>query len=149
MGTSQQNITCNTVHYSVHATELRTNDHFNLWYLNVGNFSFTVALPLLLTIVLNGITYSKMKDFVKRQRNSQRQASKQRDMAFQIFASVFLFMVCHAFRLTLNIMEYFSFNTEFDFCEPPSASTSIWLRLSSPPLSSFMISFFASANFFV
>ena len=148
MGTSQQNITCNTVHYSVYATELRTNDHFILWYLNVGNFTFTVALPLLLMIVLNVITYRKMTDFVQRQRNSQ-QASKQRDMAYQLFASVFLFMACHAFRITLNIMEYFSVNTEFDFCEPPSASTSIWLRLSRTPISSFMISFYACANFFV
>ena len=147
--TSQQNISCNTVHYSVHATELRTNAHFNLWYLNVGNFTFTVALPLLLMIVLNVITYRKMKAFLKRQRNSQRQASKQIDMAYQSFAFVFLFMVCHAFRITLNILEYFHVNTEFDYCEPPSASTSIWLRLSSTPVSSFMISLFASANFFV
>ena len=149
MGTSNQNISCNTVHYSVHATELRTNEHFNLWYLNVGNFTFTIALPLLLMIVLNGITYFKIKDFRKRQRNSQRQASKQIDMAYQLFAFVFLFTFCHAFRITLNILEYFSVNTELNFCEPPRAITSLWLRLANTPISSFMISFFAFANFFL
>ena len=149
MSTSQQNISCNTVTYSFHATELRTNDHFNLWYVNVGNFIFTAALPLLLIIVLNVIIYRKIKIFRKRQRNSQRQASKQIDMAYQLFAFVFLFMFCHAFRIALNMLEYLSINTEFNYCEPPSAGTSLWLRLSNTPINSFMISFFASANFFV
>ena len=149
MVTSQPNINCNTVNFSVHATELRTNDHFILWYINVANLTFTVALPLILIIVLNVITYRKMADFRKRQRNSQRQASKQIDMAYQLFAFVFLFMFSHAFRITSNILDYLILNTEYNFCVPPSASVSVWLRLSNPPINSFMISFYASANFFV
>ena len=149
MITLEKNISCNTIKYSIGVTELRTNDQFRLWYLNFGNFTFTLALPLFLIIVFNFIVYRKVKDFCKRQRNLQREESKQIDMAYQLFVFIFLFTVCHALRIILNVTEYLSDNyyKELNKCEPPS--TSFWLRITIPPISSFMISFFAASNFFV
>ena len=89
MSAARQDIKCNTITYSVHATELRTNDHFNLWYVNIGNFIFTVILPLFLIIVFNVITYRKVRVFHRRQSNLERQASKQINMAYQLFVFVF------------------------------------------------------------
>ena len=149
MITLEKNISCNTIKYSIGATELRTNDQFRLWYLNFGNLIFTLAIPLFLIIVFNVITYRKVKIFRKRQRNLQREESKQIDMAYQLFVFIFLFTVCHALRIILNVTEYLSDNyyKELNKCEPPS--TSFWLRITIPPISSFMISFFAASNFFV
>ena len=149
MSTLEKNISRNTMKYSLVATELRTNDQFTLWYLNFGNLIFTVAIPLFLIIVFNVITYRKVKIFLKRQRNLQREESKQIDMAYQLFVFILLFTVCHALRIILNVTEYFSDNYYQDLnkCEPPS--TSHWFMATIPPISSFMISFFASSNFFV
>ena len=154
ISTVQQNSSCNTITYSVHATELRTNDHLTLWYLNIGNFIFTVVLPLFLIIGFNVITYQKLQDFLKRQRNLQRQETKQINMAYQLFVFVLLFMACHTLRIILNVVEYFRGYPEairgihdIDICEPPSAS--FWLIMTILPISSFIISFFASSNFFV
>ena len=149
MITLEKNISCNTIKYSIGATELRTNDQFRLWYLNFGNLIFTLAIPLFLIIVFNVITYRKVKIFRKRQRNLQREESKQIDMAYQLFVFILLFTVSHALRIILNVTEYLTDNyyKELNRCEPPS--TSFWLRVTIPPISSFMISFFAASNFFV
>ena len=149
MITLKKNISCNTIKYSIGATELRTNDQFRLWYLNFGNLIFTLAIPLFLIIVFNVITYRKVKFFRKRQRNLQREESKQIDMAYQLFVFILLFTVSHALRIILNVTEYLTDNyyKKLNRCVPPS--TSFWLRVTIPPISSFMISFFAASNFFV
>ena len=154
MSTVRQDIICNTITYSVHATELRTNDHFNLWYINIGNFIFTVVLPLFLIIVFNVITYRKVKVFYRRQSNLQRQETKQINMAYQLFVFVLLFTACHTLRVILNVVEYFRGYPEankgiheMNICDPPSVS--FWLIITILPISSFMISFFASSNFFI
>ena len=154
MSAARQDIVCNTITYSVHATELRTNDHFNLWYINIGNFIFTVVLPLFLIIVFNVITYRKVKVFHRRQSNLQRQETKQINMAYQLFVFVLLFTACHTLRVILNVVEYFRGYPEanrgiqeMNLCDPPSVS--FWLIITILPISSFMISFFASSNFFV
>ena len=149
MSTLQKNISCNTITYSIGATELRTNNQFRLWYLNFGNLIFTLAIPLFFIIVFNFIIYRKLKNFRKRQRNLQREESKQIYMAYQLFVFILLFTVSHALRIILNVTEYLNDNyyKELNRCEPPS--TSFWLRVTIQPISSFMISFFAASNFFV
>ena len=98
----------------IEGTELRNNDQFVLWYVNVANFIVTVAIPLVSLIYLNVRTYTKVLLFLRRQPSkvalevsaAATERSKEIQQAYQLFAIVFLFVLCHALRVSLNIQEF-------------------------------------------
>ena len=143
----------------IEGTELRNNDQFVLWYVNVANFIVTVAIPLISLIYLNVRTYSKVLLFLRRQPSkvalevsaAATERSKEIQQAYQLFAIVFLFVLCHALRVSLNIQEFINLrgkekdNSE-DECIPPD---NYWSEAILPPISHFLLQFNSSLNFFV
>ena len=134
----------NRIKYIIQATAIRRNAIFITWYVTIANFIFTIAIPSFSIIFLNIIVYLKIKDFRKRQRNLHDAQAKQIRLAYLLFGIVFFFMVCHALRVVLNIAEFLTVDKLLNTCEPPP----VWLRAIIPPIAHFMISFFASTNFF-
>ena len=149
---------CTYLEYSIKGTDLRNNDKFVLWYVNVANFIVTVAIPLISLTYLNIRIYSKVKLFLKRRpstfadnlSNAARERSKDIQQAYQLFGIVFLFVLCHLLRVSLNIEEFINMNksmlVENKFkCELPRD----WSRAILPPISHFLLQFNSSTNFFV
>ena len=149
--------------YVIEGTELRKNHQFVLWYVNVANFIVTVFIPLISLIYLNVRTYSKVLLFLRRQPSkiavevsmAAKERSKDIQQAYQLFAIVFLFVLCHALRVSLNIEEFLNLREEINDanedidedleCVPPN----YWSKAILPPISHFLLQFNSSINFFV
>ena len=155
---TESNIHCTLPQYVIEGTKLRNNDKFVLWYVNVANFIITVAIPLISLIYLNVCTYCKVLVFLRRQppraslevSKAVKERSKDIQQAYQLFAMVFLFVLCHAIRVSLNIEEFINMRGDHEEkqkseCAPPS----VWSKAILPPISHFLLQFNSSANFFV
>lgn len=144
---------CNVVEYSIQGTALRNNDKFILWYVNIANFLFTVAIPVFSLTYFNIMIYRKVKVFIRRQpsardgklSNAQKERSKEIQQAYQLFGIVFLFIACHALRVILNIDELVNAHKKHGKCDLPRN----WSRAIIPPIAHFMLSLNSSTNFFV
>ena len=151
---------CGTLTYYIIGTDLRNNDKFVLWYVNIANFIVTVAIPLMSLIYLNLKIYAKVKVFIRRQpsstaarqSNAARERSKDIQQAYQLFGIVLLFVLCHLLRVSLNVEEFINMNkntqsnNEVSNCKPPPR---MWSRAILPPISHFLLQFNSSTNFFV
>jgi hypothetical protein len=109
--------------YDILVTDLRSNNHYNLWYLNVFNLLLTAVIPVVMLTYLNLNIYFKFKEYVQRQplantstalqdnSNHVQQIAKKRekDMIQQtriLFSIVILFILFHILRIILNIEEF-------------------------------------------
>jgi hypothetical protein len=110
--------------YGILVTDLRSNNHYTLWYLNVFNLIITAVIPLVMLTYLNLNIYLKFKKYIQRQplamststtladnSNHVHQLVKKRekDMIQQtriLFSIVFLFSLFHILRIILNIDEF-------------------------------------------
>ena len=132
------------IKYMIYATEIRSNATFSKWYGVIANLIFTIAIPVSLIIFFNIIVYSKVKDFLKRQRNLQNAQAKKIRLAYLLFGIVFLFMAGHALRVILKIKDLLTLDKEPNKCELPP----VWFGAIIPPIAHLMISLCASGNFF-
>ena len=149
--------------YIIEGTALRNNNLFVLWYVNVANFIVTVAIPLISLIFLNVRTYTKVLLFLRRRPSNMvieastaaKERSKDIQQAYQLFVIVFMFVLCHSLRVSLNIEEFNNLSDqEKDInetkdkmdCEPPK---NYWSEAILPPISHFLLQFNSSLNFFV
>ena len=104
----------------VKVAELRDNDAYILWYVNVTNLLLTAIIPLTALAVLNFKIFRKLKEYVSRQPSSKRSnvddsspvprklIRKEKDVIQQtmvLFAIVILFLLFHILRILLNIEE--------------------------------------------
>ena len=111
--------------YEIAITRLRSNNHYNLWYLNIGNLLVTVAIPLVSLTYLNVSIYLKFKQFLQRQplvrgasdsndvvsHTIEKLRKREKDMVQQtrvLFSIVILFGLFHILRIILNIEEFTS-----------------------------------------
>jgi hypothetical protein len=82
--------------------------------------------------------------------NAVKERSKDIQQAYQLFAIVFLFVICHALRVSLNIEEFMNMRAVHEEKQKiDCASPSAWSKAILPPISHFLLQFNCSANFFV
>ena len=150
--------------YEVVLTELRSNNHYILWYLNVTNLLVTAVIPLLSLIYLNLKIYLKFKCYLQRQplaataasnlavNNAQEKIRKrEKDMIQQtmiLFAIVILFGLFHALRIILNIEEFASLDKSNKASEIGCEWLQFWTIIAAP-VSNLLIQINSSINFFL
>ena len=150
--------------YDVQLAELRKNDLYILWYLNVTNLLITAAIPLLALGFLNFKIFKELKRYVDRQPSVRKLDAengpgaaqgklqrKEKDMIQQtmvLFAIVILFLLFHILRIVLNIEEFVSLheitNAKKDRCT--------WLQfwtLIAVPISHMLLQINSSINLFI
>ena len=123
-----EELVCHTS-YEIIVKELRTNPHYNFWYINVANILVTAVIPLISLSYLNINIYLKFKEFLSRRPTSkdvrsngittlnisQEEKIKQqeKDMIQQtlvLFSIVILFCLFHVIRIALNVEEFTTLN---------------------------------------
>ena len=108
--------------YEIIVTRLRSNNYYNLWYINIANLVVTAAIPFVSLAYLNLNIYFKFKQYNKRQSLSKPATSsisidqtqkkvrkREKDMVQQtmiLFSIVVLFVLFHTLRIVLNLEEF-------------------------------------------
>ena len=148
--------------YDIIVTGLRSNNHYNLWYLNIFNLLITAALPLISLTYLNVNIYLKFKEYLQRQPvakagssniiEAQEKAKKrEKDMIQQtmiLFSVVFLFFVFHILRIILNVEEFYSLHRRETSKEVGCGWLQYWAILASP-ISHLLLQINSSINFLI
>ena len=151
---------------TVELTELRQNNQFSLWYLNVANPLITAIFPLMALAYLNINIYREFKSYLKRQpsfagltmavgiadRHLQRRIRKREKELVQqttvLFAIVVLFVLFHVLRIILNIEELDSLYRVRHAREIGCEWLQFW-TLIAVPISNSLLQINSSINFFI
>ena len=150
----------------VELTELRKNNQYSLWYLNVANPLITALFPLMALAYLNINIYCEFKRYLRRQpsfagltmaagiadRHVQRRIRKrERELVQQttvLFAIVVLFVLFHVLRIILNIEELDSLYRVRHAREIGCEWLQFW-TLIAVPISNSLLQINSSINFFI
>ena len=147
-----------TKQFRLTPTELRINHHYILWYINISNMILTAILPVSILIFLNCRTYKSLNRFNQR-RPSQREnvldgrESRNRDKDVKkthiLFWIVIVFVLCHTFRIILNIEEFLGLTRYLAISEKGcSHGFKFWFSV-LVPVSQLLIIINSSVNFFI
>ena len=145
--------------YSVISTELRNNNHYILWYINVTNLVVTTIIPLVSLTYLNFNIYLKFKKYIQRQPSAKSntgqihgQIRKREKYMIQqttiLFVIVFLFALSHVLRIILNIEEFISLEASNNAREEGCDWLKFWTVIAAP-VSHFLLQINCSINFFI
>ena len=161
----QINTTSNcSIEYSLKATDLRKNEAYVLWYINILNLIVTCVLPILSIIYLNFKVYFGLKRYMKRRPSmqmlqipidvNQRKVKQTKISADKIqqtvtlFGIIIVFCVCHTLRVIMNIEELIhSEDIKYSMikgCNPWSFAFLVMV-----PISELLLQINCSVNFFV
>ena len=136
----------------IELTELRTDEHYVLWYVNASRFLFDWAIPITSLAYLNIRIYLKLKEYLHRRhiRNRSQTTERPKDVhqAIVLFSIVFLFFICHLPRVILNIQEFINLLEKKYRPEINCILIQYWTRIMYP-VSNFLLKFNASVNFFI
>ena len=109
-----------TVQYLLQVTDLRKDENYVLWYINILNLVVTCLIPLLSIMYLNYKVYFALKNYMKRipslhtlplnitSKSKEKQHNQNTDKIQQtttLFGIIIVFVICHALRIILNIEE--------------------------------------------
>ena len=155
--------------YQVREAELRNNDAYILWYLNVTNVLATVVVPLTFLVYLNSNIFLKLKRHVLlhpsiRASQGQGELNEARTKAVQekferrernmiqqtmmLFAIVILFLISHTPRIILNIEELVTLDNK----NRAKKIGCVWLQLWTlmlVPVSHFLLQINSGVNLFI
>ena len=148
-------------------TDLRMNNEYIIWYVNVANLMVNSIVPGVLLVFFNykvqvySTKRAKCKsDASKRQKESlnqpleadsdnerkiQRYAIRQKCVLFAIVA---MFFLCHALRVAQNVKEIIDFEENRSEVEKGCIPNEFW-ELLLVPLSDLLVQINASMNFFI
>ena len=164
--TGSSNATGNHYEYihEVQLSELRKNNQYILWYLNVTNLLITAAIPLIALAYLNFNICSQLKTYVKRQPSVRKSVAenfnsdakkkiqrKEKDVIAQtivLFTIVVLFVLFHTLRIVLNIEELVTLNNVAGDKEQGCTWLQYW-TLVAVPISHILLSLNSSMNLFI
>lgn len=163
--TNSSNVEDCGIEYTIELTDLRTNNHYNLWYLNVATLLITAVIPLVMLTYLNVNVYLKLKEYVARQpltksaatstlqdTHVQKAAKKrEKDMVQKtriLFSIVFLFVLFHVLRVILNIEEFVTLDNQRIAKEMGCEWLQYWTIIAAP-LSHLLLQINSSINFFI
>lgn len=153
------NNTC-SYRYEILVTELRRNNHYTMWYLNISNILTTTIIPLASLTYLNVNIYLKFKEYLRRQassltlgtRHAQEKIKKrEKDMVQQtriLFSIVILFGLFHILRIVLNLEECLNLEERKFAKEKQCEWLQYWTIIASP-ISHLMLQTNSSVNFLI
>jgi len=155
-----ENGSCNH-QYEIEVTALRTNNHYNLWYLNISNVLVTIVIPLLTLSYLNINIYTKFKEFLQRQPsmhtassnlNAYRINKKREKNIIQqtkvCFSVVIIFGLFHVLRMILNIEEILTLESRKIAIDKGCEWLQYWTIIASP-VSHLLLQLNSSINVFI
>ena len=153
--------------YIIELTGLRSNNHYNLWYLNVATLLITAAIPLVMLTYLNINVYLKFKEYIARQPLAIAAATstlaladshlhkvarkRKKDMVQKtriLFSIVILFGLSHVLRVILNIEEFVTLDNQRRAKEMGCEWLQYWTIIAAP-ISHLLLQINSSINFFI
>ena len=153
--TAEQN--CST-EFSIFPTDIRINNDYILWYINIANLVVTSVVPgVLLTFFNYKIHLCSIK---RRERRASMiseaiLSSKARDkkgyetrQTFVLFAIVLMFVVCHLLRIVLNLEEIVNFKLNDTQRKKGCPGVEFW-EIVALPISGLLLQINSSTNFFI
>ena len=148
----------------VQVADLRKNDIYILWYLNVTNLLLTAIIPLAALAVLNFKIFRKLKEYVDRQpsakmsevdkrsptapRKMQRKEKEVIQQTMVLFAIVIFFLIFHILRIVLNIEELSSLRSNTKAKIEGCTWLPFW-TLVAVPVSHILLQINSSINLFI
>ena len=154
-----------TVHcvsaYEIELSDLRNDNHYVLWYLNVTNLLVTAVVPLVSLAYLNFNVYLKFQQYVLRQPSTtarnpanqiqERLRQRENNMLQQtmvLFVIVIMFGLSHVLRIVLNIEEFISLD-ESNAAEKKNCEWLKYWTIIVAPISHLLLATNSSINFFI
>ena len=150
--------------YEIELTELKSNNHYILWYQNVSNILITAVVPFVSLIYLNANIYLKFKEYIQRQPRAasaasnavinqaqERSKKREKDMVQQtmiLFAIVILFGLFNFLRIILNINEFLSHDNDKMAIKLGCEWLQYWTIIAAP-VSHLLLQINSSINFFI
>jgi hypothetical protein len=158
-----------SIEYSLKATDLRKNEAYVLWYINILNLIVTCVLPIISIIYLNCKVYFGLKRYMKRKPsiqmlkipidmkeriNNERKEKRTKIMSDKIqqtmtlFGIIIVFCVCHTLRVIMNIEEMIH-SEDINYSIIKGCNPWSFTFLVMVPLSEILLQINCSVNFFV
>ena len=155
--------------HQVREAELRKNDAYILWYLNVTNALVTVIIPLMFLVYLNSNIFLKLKRHVVIQSSiigrgeggelnetraravQEKFDRRERNMIQQtkmLFAIVILFIISHTPRIILNVEELVTLDNKMTAKKEGCVWLQFW-TLILIPVSHFLLQINSGINLFI
>ena len=150
--------------YEIIVTHLRSNNHYNLWYINIANLVVTAAVPFLSLAYLNLNIYFEFKQYIDRQSLSKAATSsitvhqlqkkfrkREKDLVQQtmiLFSIVVLFVLFHTLRIVLNVEEFLTLEKRKRAKETGCEWLQYWTIIAAP-LSHLLLQINSSINFVI
>ena len=144
-------------------TDLRRNQTYVFWYVNVANFLVTCLIPLVSLIYLNGNLYQRRKNFLQQQIQRRQgpwpnvglrrqkivvSVTHHTQQTIILHAVVIVFVVCHSLRIILNVAEWiYTMNNKAEIKSSPNECYKFWTLLAQP-VSHLLLQINSGANFF-
>ena len=145
-------------------SDLRSNELYELFYLNIANIIVTGVVPLLMLAYFNFFISRGMKKFVrkrsfrrqesfskenKRDSQEEKEFRNQRNQTIILFSIVIIFLLCHSLRIILNVQDlathqgmFENLDTNCRFGHP------FWVNISHP-ISETFLKLNSCFNFFI
>ena len=155
--------------YDISITDLRTDNHYNLWYINLFNIIITAVIPLVMLTYLNVNICIKLKAYIERQplpkiellnttrgggnitHSREIKNKREKDMIQQariLYSIVILFGMFHILRIVLNIEEFVTLERR----KVVEGRGCVWLQywtIIAAPVSHLLLQINSSVNFVI
>ena len=156
-GTVQSSNCTTYMEYRMEPTDIRNNDHYILWYINISNLVVTAVIPLVLLTYFNYKIYTSLKQrqvrkavMVSQQNSStaKERSKKEVRQTFVLFAIVVLFVICHALRVILNVEEFANLEKNNEQEKKGCVGKEFWTVILIP-IAALLLQINSGTNFFV
>ena len=147
-----------TTEYSIFPTEIRINNDYILWYINIANLVVTTIVPVVLLTFFN---YKIHVGVIERRRKralmiseailsneAEERKSYEIRQTFVLFAIVAVFIICHMLRIILNLEEIVNFDFNYEQRNVGCTGVEFWEMLTLP-ISGVLLQINSSTNFFI
>ena len=148
---------CST-EFSIFPTDIRINNDYIFWYINIANLVVTSAVPGVLLTFFNYNIHLCSKIRRKRRASMISEAirsNRERDkkgyetrQTFVLFAIIFMFGVCHILRIALNLEEIVNFKLNDQQWKKGCPGVEFW-EMVAMPISGLLLQINSSTNFFI
>ena len=148
---------CST-EFSIFPTDIRINNDYILWYINIANLMVTSVVP---GVFLTFFNYKiHLCSIARRKRRASMISeaflnNKERDkkgyetrQTFVLFAIVIMFVICHILRIVLNLEEIVNFKLNDTQRKKGCPGVEFW-EMVTLPISGLLLHINSSSNFFI
>ena len=133
----------------INPTDLRVSRHYTFYYLGIAKILVLGISPLISLVYLNWKIYKGVKSPASLfEEQDKRQQKKENELAKVLIGIVMLFIICHTFRVAVEIDNMVGSNLLEECYKRGLPDSTLWV-LVVDPLSEFMMVFNCAANMVV